>query len=35
MGKNRRMLELLRHLDHPEQEYEQDGVKHVEVELSP
>ncbi len=35
MGKNRRMLELLRHLDLPEQEYEQDGVKHVEVELSP
>jgi GNAT superfamily N-acetyltransferase len=35
MGKNRRMLELLRHLELPEQEYEQDGVKHVEVELSP
>jgi GNAT superfamily N-acetyltransferase len=35
MGKNRRMLELLRHLDLPEQEYKQDGVKHVEVELSP
>ena len=35
MGKNRRMLESLRHLDLPEQEYQQDGVKHVEVELSP
>ena len=35
MGKNRRMLELLRHLDLPEQEYEQEGTKHVEVELSP
>ena len=35
MGKNKRMLELLRHLDLPEQEHEQDGVKHVEVELSP
>jgi GNAT superfamily N-acetyltransferase len=35
MGKNRRMLELLRHLDLPEQEYKRDGVKHVEVELLP
>jgi RimJ/RimL family protein N-acetyltransferase len=29
MGKNRRMLELLRHLDLPEQEHQQEGVKHV------
>ena len=35
MGKNKRMLELLRHLDLPEQEHEAEGVKHVEVELSP
>jgi hypothetical protein len=35
MGKNRRMLELLRHLDLPEQEHEEQGIKHVEVELSP
>ena len=35
MGKNRRMLELFRHLNLPEQEYEQQGVKHVKVELSP
>ncbi len=35
MGKNRRMLELLRHLDLPEEEHEEEGVKHVEVELSP
>jgi GNAT superfamily N-acetyltransferase len=35
MGKNRRMLELLRHLDLPEQEHQQEGVKHVEVELAP
>ena len=35
MGKNRRMLELLRHLELPEQEHEQDGTKHVEVELAP
>jgi RimJ/RimL family protein N-acetyltransferase len=34
MGKNKRMLELLRHLDLPEQEYEQEGTKHVEVELA-
>jgi GNAT superfamily N-acetyltransferase len=33
MGKNRRMLELLRHLDLPEQEREREGVKQVEVEL--
>jgi GNAT superfamily N-acetyltransferase len=33
MGKNRRMLELLRRLDLPEQEHEVEGVKHVEVEL--
>ncbi len=35
MGKNKRMLELLRHLDLPEQEYAQEGTKHVEVELAP
>jgi RimJ/RimL family protein N-acetyltransferase len=35
MGKNKRMLELLRHLDLPEQEHHQEGVKHVEVELAP
>ena len=35
MGKNRRMLELLRHLDLPEQEHHEEGIKHVEVELSP
>src|SRR5215212_594730 len=35
MGKNRRMLELLRHLDLPEQEHVEEGIKHVEVELSP
>ena len=34
MGKNKRMLELLRHLDLPEQELEKEGVKQVEVELS-
>jgi GNAT superfamily N-acetyltransferase len=35
MGKNTRMLELLRHLDLPEHERrdQEDGVKHVEVEL--
>jgi RimJ/RimL family protein N-acetyltransferase len=31
MGKNRRMLELLGHLDLPEQEHKVEGVKHVEV----
>ena len=35
MGKNTRMLELLRHLDLPEEERKEEGVKHVEVELSP
>ena len=35
MGKNKRMLELLRHLDLPEQEHEEEGTKHVEVELAP
>ena len=36
MGKNRRMLELLRHLDLPEEEeHEEKGVKRVVVELSP
>ncbi|CAA9434938.1 MAG: hypothetical protein AVDCRST_MAG37-829 [uncultured Rubrobacteraceae bacterium] len=35
MGKNKRMLELLRHLDLPEQEHQEEGVKHVEVMLSP
>lgn len=34
MGKNKRMLELLRHLDLPEQEHVEGGVKHVQVELS-
>ena len=34
MGKNKRMLELLRHLDLPEQEHYQEGVKHVEVKIS-
>ena len=33
MGKNRRMLRLLRHLDLPEQERYEEGLKHVEVEL--
>jgi RimJ/RimL family protein N-acetyltransferase len=35
MGKNKRMLELLRHLDLPEQEHETEGVKQVEVKLAP
>ena len=36
MGKNKRMLELLRHLDLPEQERQDKeyGVKRIEVELS-
>ena len=34
MGKNTRMLELLRHLDLPEQEHKEEGIKHVEIELS-
>jgi L-amino acid N-acyltransferase YncA len=33
MGKNTRMLQLLRRLELPEQECREDGVKHVEVEL--
>lgn len=33
MGQNTRMLELLRHLDLPEREHVEDGVKHVEIEL--
>jgi hypothetical protein len=33
MGKNTRMLELLRHLDLPEQEGYEEGVKRIEVEL--
>jgi RimJ/RimL family protein N-acetyltransferase len=33
MGKNTRMLELLRHLGLPEQERREEGVKHVEVDL--
>ncbi len=33
MGKNMSMLELLRHLDLPEHERREDGVKRVEVEL--
>ena len=35
MGKNTRMLELLRHLDLPEQEGQEEGVKRIEVELPP
>lgn len=35
IGKSKRMLELLRHLDLPEQEHKKEGVKHVEVELAP
>ncbi len=35
MGKNTRMLELLRHLDLPEQERQLQDIKRVEVELSP
>jgi L-amino acid N-acyltransferase YncA len=34
MGKNKRMLELLRHLNLPEQEGQEEGVKRIEVELS-
>jgi acetyltransferase len=34
IGKNTRMLELLRHLNLPEQEHKEGDVKHVEVELS-
>jgi GNAT superfamily N-acetyltransferase len=34
MDKNRRMLRLLRHLDLPQQERREEGVKYVEVELS-
>ena len=34
MGKNTRMLELLRRLDLPEEERKEGGVKHVDVELS-
>lgn len=33
MGPNTRMLDLLRHLDLPEHERVEDGVKHVEVEI--
>jgi len=33
MGKNKRMLELLRHLDLPERERLEDGIKHVEVDI--
>ena len=35
MGKNTRMLELLRRLNLPEQEHVEEGVKLVEVELGP
>jgi len=35
MGKNTRMLELLRHLDLPEEEVKKEGLKQVQVELSP
>ena len=34
MGKNKRMLDLLRHLNLAEQEHEEGGIKHVEVDLS-
>ncbi len=34
MGKNTRMLRLLRHLNLPEKERKEDGVKSVEVKLS-
>lgn len=36
MGENKRMLELLRHLDLPEQERQdrEHGVKRIEVELA-
>ena len=34
IGQNQRMLHLLRRLDLPEQERREQGVKHVEVELS-
>ncbi len=34
MGKNTRMLGLLRHLDLPEEERKEGGVKHVDVELT-
>jgi GNAT superfamily N-acetyltransferase len=33
MGKNKRMLELLRHLDLPEEEHEDEGAKRIEIEL--
>lgn len=33
MSKNRRMLRLLRHLDLPEQEDQEEGVKRVDIEL--
>jgi hypothetical protein len=32
-GQNTRMLNILRHLDLPEQEHQEAGEKHVEVEL--
>lgn len=35
MPENQRMLNLLRHLDLPEQERREDGVKHFEVDLKP
>jgi GNAT superfamily N-acetyltransferase len=34
MGQNKRMLNVLRHLDLPEQERREDGAKRVEVRLS-
>ena len=34
-GENKRMLNVLRHLDLPEQERVQDGEKMVEIGLSP
>ena len=33
MGKNTRMLKLLRHLDLPERERLEDGIRHVEIEI--
>ncbi|CAA9464835.1 MAG: hypothetical protein AVDCRST_MAG28-3935 [uncultured Rubrobacteraceae bacterium] len=33
MGKNKRMSKLFRRLDLPEQEHQNESVKHVEVEI--
>jgi len=35
MPENQRMLNLLRHLDLPEQERREEGIKHFEVDLNP